>query len=259
MPAARTPSAVRRAAPALIILSVFAAAVWLLAHAAHRAREEARFTQCRNNLKQIMLALHNYHDVHGRFPPAVTYGPDGKPWHSWRTLIRPYLEASPFYQRYRFDEPWDGPNNRKLRDEYDGYARRFRSVLHCPSDDANPTHTSYLAVIGKGTMWPPDSVGRLEDVKDGTGAVIQVVEVSNSGVHWMEPRDLRFDEMSFRFNDDGQAVRSRHVQRHWFGGDTARANAAFADGSVKPLTDSTPPETVKSLLLRDDGGPKPAP
>ncbi|MEZ6144785.1 MAG: DUF1559 domain-containing protein [Planctomycetaceae bacterium] len=51
----------------------------------------SRHLQCKNNLKQIMLALHNYHDDFGTFPPAYTVDENGKRMHSWRTLIWPYL------------------------------------------------------------------------------------------------------------------------------------------------------------------------
>jgi hypothetical protein len=58
--------------------------------------------------------MHNFHDTHKQFPPAAIFGPDGKPWHSWRVLLLPYLEQIALYDQYRFDEPWDGPNNKKL-------------------------------------------------------------------------------------------------------------------------------------------------
>ena len=81
-------------------------------------------SECRNHLKQIGLALHNYHDTYGSLPPAITRGPDGKPWHSWRILILPWLEQQDIYDRYRFDEPWDGPNNRKLHAAADRVRQR---------------------------------------------------------------------------------------------------------------------------------------
>jgi hypothetical protein len=62
----------------------------------------------RNKLKQIGLAMHNFHATHGCFPPAVVTGPDGKPWHSWRVLILPYLEELKLYNEYDFTVPW-GP------------------------------------------------------------------------------------------------------------------------------------------------------
>ena len=66
----------------------------LLLPAVQAAREAARRTQCSNNLKQIGLAMHNYHDVNQQFPPAYIADADGQPMHSWRVLILPYLEHS---------------------------------------------------------------------------------------------------------------------------------------------------------------------
>lgn len=138
---------------------VFAAAAFLLTNAIPAAQEAARRTHCRNNLKQIELALHNYHDTFGCFPPAIVYGPDGKPWHSWRVLIAPFIEASPFSAQYSFDEPWNGPNNRRLSEGHNP-----GPLYRCPTDaDSPPEHTSYLAVIGEGTMWPPDGVASFDD------------------------------------------------------------------------------------------------
>ncbi|MDH3719020.1 MAG: DUF1559 domain-containing protein, partial [Planctomycetota bacterium] len=99
------------AVTALLILALL---VTLLLPVVQSCRESASRVQCMNNLKQIALALHQYHDQYGSFPPAYVAGPDGKPWHSWRVLILPFIEAEPLYAMYNFDEPWDGPNNRKL-------------------------------------------------------------------------------------------------------------------------------------------------
>jgi hypothetical protein len=66
-------------------------------------REASRRSQCMNNLKQILIALQNYHDVYGEFPPACIRDKDGKPMHSWRVLLLPFLEQEALYKQYRFD------------------------------------------------------------------------------------------------------------------------------------------------------------
>ena len=58
--------------------------------------------------------MQTYRDTYKVFPPAFIADADGKPMHSWRVLLLPYLEQQVFYMRYRFDEPWDSPHNRSL-------------------------------------------------------------------------------------------------------------------------------------------------
>src|SRR5258707_563040 len=84
---------------------------WLLLPEVSATRKLPRSHQCKNNLKQIGLALRAYHDEWGSFPPAFVADDDGHPIYGWRTLILPQLDQSPIYSAYRFDEPWDGPNN----------------------------------------------------------------------------------------------------------------------------------------------------
>src|SRR5205814_6093315 len=66
-----------------------------------------------NNLKQLMLAMHNYHDVYGRFPADIR-DKDGKPLLSWRVHILPFIEQVNLYKQFRLDEPWDSEHNKKL-------------------------------------------------------------------------------------------------------------------------------------------------
>ena len=91
-----------------------------------QAREAAQRSTCKNNLKQIGLALHNYHDRYQSFPPAFVADENGKPMHSWRVLLLPYLDQADLYARYNFNEPWNGPNNLKLGDE-------IPEVYGCPN------------------------------------------------------------------------------------------------------------------------------
>lgn len=207
----------------------------------------ARRSQCKNNLKQIGLALHNYHDQYGCFPPAYLADENGRPMHSWRVLLLPFLDQVVLYKKYRFEEPWDGPNNCKLADQ-------IVAVYNCPSDAPDQKHnassmTSYLAVVGPETAWPGSSSTSFEKFKDGTSNTLLVVEVANSGIHWMEPRDLHVLQMSPTVNaKSGQGISSRH---------TGGAHLLRADGSVWYVSEQITPEQVRALLTPagDDESP----
>ena len=104
--------------------------------------------QCANNLKQIGLALHAYHERYGVLPPAYVADANGRPMHSWRVLLLPFLEQQSLYDWYDFREPWDGPHNIKL-------LNNTPSCYICPSRLSYPTTvTSYVAITGPGTMFP---------------------------------------------------------------------------------------------------------
>lgn len=143
--------------------------------------------------KQIGFALHEYYDTYQSFPPAYVEGPDGKPWHSWRVLILPFLGEKELYAQYRFDEPWDGPHNKALIAERPKVFASPRQV----SDDPNVAVS--LAVVSPQTMWPGTNSVSLNQVFDGTSNTIQLVEYQKSDVIWSEPRDLKLKEVLKQF------------------------------------------------------------
>jgi hypothetical protein len=199
-----------------------------------------RRSTCSNNLKQIGIALHNYHDVYGAFPPAYVADEHGRPMHSWRVLLLPFLEQQNLYAQYRFDEPWDGPNNRTL-------AGQMSQIYGCPSDaDAPLGTTSYLAVVGPETMWPGEKAVSLSDIKDGSSNTLIVVESHASGIHWMEPRDLHTLQMPMAVNaKQGQGICSCHPSSN--GG---IAQFLRADCSVGQFTTDAPPAEIRAALTR---------
>jgi hypothetical protein len=206
------------------------------------SRAPGRRSQCSNNLKQIALALHNYQDVYGSFPPAYIANENGRPMHSWRVLILPFIEEQKLYDQYRFDEPWDGPNNRLLAD-------RMPFAFRCPSDvRMNPpsSMTSYLAVVGPETIWPDDKVRSFGDIQDGTSNTLLVVESHGSGIHWMEPRDLHTGQMAREINPThGQGICSCHP---------GCAGVALVDGSVRFLVAGESSRSSIDALLTIAGG-----
>jgi prepilin-type processing-associated H-X9-DG protein len=208
--------------------------------------------RCQNQLKQIAFALCNYHEAFGCFPPAYVAGPDGKPWHSWRVLILPFLEQEDLYEQYDFHEPWNGPSNSKL-------AREIPALYRCPSDSDsdNTPNTNYVAVVGPRAAWTGSEPRTLGEFRDGTNSTIMIGEAAGAGIHWMEPRDLSFDDARKGINLPGAvSISSHHVRRYGhFYHDEPRANVAMADGSVRALPERTTPATLKAMLTIDGGEP----
>ncbi|HET6328163.1 MAG TPA: DUF1559 domain-containing protein [Planctomycetaceae bacterium] len=196
-------------------------------------------SQCRNNLKQLALAMHNYHDIYHCFPPPYIADKNGRPIHSWRALLLPFLDLRPLYAQYRFDEPWNGPHNRKL-------AEKPVDEFRCPADTGRGTDSSYFAVVGANTVFPGAGPVRIKDITDGTVKTILLVEAADSGINWLEPRDLSYVEAVRGINPkSGWGISSHHK-----GGG---ACVVFADGSADVLRDDIPVEQLQLLLERNDG------
>lgn len=223
------------------LYGVVAVLVALLVPAAQQAREAARQSSCNCNLKQIGLALQSYADVYKCFPPAYITDGRGNRMHSWRILILPFMEQKPLYDRYDFNEPWNGPHNRQL-------AAFIPPAFCCPSDDRRgPSEVSYLAITGSGTVWPGDRGATLGDIKDGTSNTVLIVEAVGSGIHWMEPRDLPFEALTRGVNsEEGLGICSRHRDV---------AEVSFCDGSVKPIRTSVSVKTLEALATKAGGEP----
>lgn len=198
--------------------------------------ETARQSQCVNNLKQIGLALRGYHAVYGSFPPAHINDANGKPMHSWRVLILPFMDQSPLYSMYNFNEPWNGPADSKL-------IATCPSVYICPSRHDYPARacaTSYVVVTGPGTIFPDSATVMLSEIKDGDASTIIAVEVVNVDIPWTEPRDLDLRTMSFRFNDPNRAgISCRHPGGPGF---------SLADAQCRRLRKLITPQQLSALF-----------
>ena len=202
----------------------------LLLPAVQAAREAARRAQCTNNLKQIGLAMHNYHAQFNCFPPAATYDADGKPLLSWRVLLLPYLEESVLYNQYHLDEPWDSPNNKPLGD-------KAPAMFKCPSQVMPEGLTTYQVVIDRQSMFTGTPLGvSLSDVTDGSSNTLLVVEGATP-VPWSKPDDIALKSLA----DPALGPGSKHP-----GG----FDVLMADGSVRFFRNS-PNDPLSSRILQE--------
>jgi prepilin-type processing-associated H-X9-DG protein len=201
----------------------------------------AQKAQCQNKMHEIAIALLAYKSEHGAFPPAYVADKDGKPLYSWRVLILPYMGYKELYDMFHLDEPWDSPYNRRLID-----SSRAPKAYTCRLDEQKShsrleDETNYVMIVGPGTISDGPHSTRPEDITKDPSKCFLVVEVYDSGIHWAEPRDLKAEGMSYRINDpDYISISSRH------GGG---ANAAFCDGYVECLDESTEPDTIRKMTM----------
>jgi prepilin-type processing-associated H-X9-DG protein len=204
----------------------------LLLPAVQAAREAERRAQCQNNLREIGIALHNYHIDHGCFPPAYIPDQDGTPLHSWRVLLLPYLDED-LAKEYDFNEPWDSEANMALAD-------RMPPVYHCPSDpDADARYTSYLGSDGPGFFFQGSRPIRQTEITDGMSNTIAVIEGSGARVVWTDPRD--------------QTDMENFIQPGGTSNHPGGANVLYADGSVHFLSSAIDPITLDELLTIGGG------
>ncbi len=202
----------------------------LLLPAVQRVREAANQIQSANNMKQIGLALHNYHDTYGTFPPAVVYSADGKPLYSWRVLILPFLGERRLFSQFKLDEPWDSPNNRPL-------LAQMPKVYGHPAQGrpTEPYGTHYQVLTGGGAMFdvgPNNRPKRFADITDGTATTIMVVEAAKP-VPWTQPEDLPY---------------APDLPLPSLGLNPRTFNVLMVDGSVHRLPKDTDEKTLRALI-----------
>ncbi len=203
----------------LVVIAIIAILVSLLLPAVQQAREAARRSQCRNNLKQFGLAMHNYHDAQSVFPYAFRAA-DAAPVppanrETWFQPVLPYVEQATLYQAYVTYFTSATGTNRHIQEPLDFSGRnKTVPVASCPSDPASPGKNrgfrgNYVVCAGNGTdiigaappidlpgmFWWNSSV-RIRDVTDGTSNTVMMAEIiirqpaSLTGV--TQPDDIRY-------------------------------------------------------------------
>ncbi len=214
---------------ALILAGIVLLVALLLLPAVRTARPAAYKSQCQNNLKLIALALFNYVDAYHALPPAHTVDPEGRPLHSWRTLILPYTEYHDLYKKIDLSKPWDDAANAEAY-------KAIVPVFHCPSASCPMDHTTYLASVGSNACFDPTTPRSLDQITDGLANTLMLIEVAPAqAVHWMSPIDA-----------DEQVVLG--VGRSSALAHEGGMNAAFCDGSVRYFSRDLADDLRRALI-----------
>lgn len=235
----------------LVVLGVLTLMVALLVPAIQHAREAARTSEAKNNLKQLGLALHNYHDNYSVFPPGGIFDNKGTPYHCWTTSLDPYMWAAPWYQYVDFNVPWDDPR------QVDHFSSKMREELFEAPRTPLPPRPDGLPVslfAANSWMFYRNSSVRLNQIPDSTGTLL-LSEALGNHLPLGCPGNWRHVRAGLNQSEDSFGVRGRR--------DTL---VLLVDGSVREFSPDTAanvwdalsgPATLKPTAVELEGTPFP--
>ena len=206
--------------------------------ALYAAREAVKRRDPREQLKQIGIAFHNYHDVHSTFPPPAIRDREKRPLLSWRVALLPLLGAlepdgnkGNLYEQFKLDEPWDSDHNRPLLKKMPSIYRDLRVM--------DPTLTTLQIFVGEGAAFSTEPFS-FHKILDGTSNTVLAVQAPpDRAVPWTKPEDLPFD-----LADPKIAFGKQH---------STTVLAVMFDGKVQTFPADLPSDTWRWLIQADDG------
>lgn len=213
------------------------------------------WTERERNLAGLARAIENYRKDKGHYPPPAILDKDGKPILSWRVAILPYMENAwinnnggpgekpinnpkDLYNLFKMDEPWDGPNNKKLLDKLPSLYRAPWSVLRYNQSSIGKTTT--LAVVGKGAIFDPTKkTVNDNDVRDSLKHTLLLLQVeeSNQAVYWTKPADITLTAEG-KLPADGPNINKRFA-------------VVYADGSSHTLVNGLAEKVFLGIVTRE--------
>lgn len=219
----------------------------VLAPPALSVRNAGKRTQCKNNMKQIGLAMHNFADIYKTFPPAAS----GEQPTSWRVQILPMVDHVQLFNEYDQTVAWNQPPNSRL-------ALIETPMYRCPSsffpkDATGRGFTDYAMPTGPGTIGANLAGTRIGEIADGTSNTLMIVEASGAQIIWTEPRDVDVAAQPAGINLNGN--KPGHPAGWLSSYHKGGTHVLLADGSVRFLSVTTDPAVLKKLVTIDGGEP----
>lgn len=205
----------------------FASLVELIAQPVKAARKAAYRKSRMNNMKEIMLAVHNHASARKESIPTDIMSDEGKRLLSWRVAALDYTEEQALYRQFHLDEPWDSEHNLKLAKQIpDMYRDPDPAIVRKLKE---PWYTTFLGVAGPGTVFDGSGDMTFKNITDGTSNTVFLVEVTpEQAVPWTKPADW---EVDFEKPFDG-------VERK----DRQGFVCGFCDGSARYIATDHPGE-----------------
>jgi hypothetical protein len=187
--------------------------------------------QVPDQLKKIGLALHNYHDTYGHFPPAAITDNKGKALLSWRVAVLPFVGEEELFKKFKLDEPWDSKHNKAL-------LKQMPKVYEPVSKKGRKAYATFFRpFVGNGAAFEPNQPIRITGFTDGTSNTFLVVEAGDA-VPWTKPNEIDYNPKKLpklgAMFDDG-------------------FNALFGDGSVHFIKKKVDIQTIHALITRAGG------
>ena len=200
--------------------------------AIQNAREAARRTQSKNNLRGIGLAIHNYADTHLVFPPGGVFNAEGRPFHGWTTALAPYIDATPWYSGVKFSIPWDHPEQLKQFQRHSGRPMTNSSLSSgCEDDCVKRIHYS-----GSDLIFYHNSSTSLSDLTNGTTHTLLIGDAKGRFEPFGYPYEWRSVSLGLNSTEEGFGSSVRDVTQ-----------MLLADGSVREFSHETDKDVFIAL------------
>ena len=214
-----------------------------IALGARGATMSARRSHSANNIRQMAIAIHDYHDKHRALPPRFSVDENGKPLHSWRVLILPFLGEQELYDQIDLTKPWSAPENLKFHNQ-------MPEVFSCPNLPKKMGHTvtPYVAIGGANTAWPDGGGLNLNQISksDGTSQTIALIEASIVATNWMAPFDIHLGQLDLLFQNCDNELSN-------FEGRYTGCNVVMCDASTLFFSRVDQLEMLRAMATRNGG------